>query len=149
MENQTIRDFIAPTDNHMDGSVGGFGFIVVYDGSTADVPNNTPLTTYYEDKYLGLTRGFDVVTDDGGRTYKPADSSIAMTDTTEVGSHYALQDNGEPKMWIYFHDDAFAFQGDTIPCYTIGTAGELISVEGVQFAARFDDFGNLQGWDLC
>ena len=146
MENQTIRDFIAPTDNHMDGSVGGFAFSVVYDGSTADVPNNTALTTYYDDKYLGLTRGFDVVTSDGGRTYKPADSSIAFNDYTECTQHYLMTADGEPKMLVYFHDGEMA-TGNAVPAYEI--VDGALQVTAHEFAPTFDEWGALQGWNLC
>ena len=146
MENQTIRDFIAPTVNHMDGSVGGFAFSVVYDGSTPDVPNNTPLTTYYDDKYLGLTRGFDVVTTDGGRTYKPADATIAFNDFTECTQHYLMTADGEPKMLVYFHDGEMA-TGNAVPSYEI--VDGALQVTAHEFAPTFDEWGALQGWNLC
>ena len=146
MENQTIRDFIAPTDNHMDGSVGGFAFSVVYDGSTADVPNGVALTTYYDDKYLGLTRGFDVVTNDGGRTYKPADASIAFNEFTECTCHYLMTADGEPKMLVYFHDGEMA-TGNAVPAYEI--VDGALQVTAHEFAPSFDEWGALQGWNLC
>ncbi len=144
MEN-TIRDFIEPTANFMNGSVGGFGFWVVYSG-TADVPNNTPCQTYYDDKYLGITRGFDVVTKDGGMTYAPADSTIKFTDYTECATHYLMTADGEPKMVIYFHDGDMA-TGNPVASYEI-VEGAL-QVTEYEFAPTFDEWGALQGWQLC
>lgn len=144
MEN--IRDFIKPTETHMNGQIGGFDFTVIYDG--LDAPNDKPLATYYLDKYHGITRGFNVITQDHGLTYKIV-SAVELSDSTQIGTHYAMLDDGTPVLWIYFHDDEFAFAGDSVPCYTIGLYGELTQVDGVQFAARFNDFGELQGWDLC
>lgn len=146
MENQTIRDFIEPTQNHMDGSLGGFSFIVVYDGSTADVPNGVALTTYYDDQYLGLTRGFDVITENGGQSYKLADSTIAFNEFTECSQYNLMTADGEPKMLVYFHDGEMA-TGNAVPSYEI-VDGALVKTAH-EFAPNFDEWGALQGWQLC
>ena len=143
---QNLREFILPTENYVKAEVGKFRIFVIYDGSTADVPNNTALTTYYDDKYLGLTRGFDVITTDGGRTYKPADSSIAFNVFTECTCHYLMTADGEPKMLVYFHDGEMA-TGNAVPAYEI--VDGALQVTAHEFAPTFDEWGALQGWDLC
>ena len=143
---QNLREFILPTENYLKAEVGKFNVFVVYDGSTADVPNGTALTTYYDDKYLGLTRGFDVITTDGGRTYKPADSSIAFNEFTECTCHYLMTADGEPKMLVYFHDGEMA-TGNAVPAYEI--VDGALQVTAHEFAPTFDEWGALQGWNLC
>ena len=143
---QNLREFILPTENYLKAEVGKFNVFVVCDGSTADVPNGTALTTYYDDKYLGLTRGFDVITTDGGRTYKPADASIAFNEFTECTCHYLMTADGEPKMLVYFHDGEMA-TGNAVPAYEI--VDGALQVTAHEFAPSFDEWGALSGWNLC
>lgn len=139
-----IRTLIDPSLSYFEGQhFGDFQFTIVFDG--VDVPRGTPCQTYFEDNYFGFQRGFDVTFD--GERYTPVGLPEGAYNGTETVTyrHFATT-AGDIVALMYFYDDEFIWEGESIAAYEIG-AGK-ITESAYRLQAKCDVFGTLTEWLL-